>query len=101
MVKKASDENIIVHATNFYDYFFTQSNGCKSRVTITRLPYFDGDYWPTHAEIILNNLMKEEECSEPKKKLIKRDTKIFKHKQPIEDCDKDALLIDKVCNFLL
>ncbi|KMZ73733.1 hypothetical protein ZOSMA_141G00020 [Zostera marina] len=96
MVKKASDENIIVHATNFYDYFFTQSNGCKSRVTITRLPYFDGDYWPTHAEIILNNLMKEEECSEPKKKLIKRDTKIFKHKQPIEDCDKDALLIDKI-----
>lgn len=101
MVKKASDENIIVHATNFYDYFFTQSNGCKSRVTVTRLPYFDGDYWPIQAEIILNNLMDEEESGESKKKLIKRDAKTFKHKQPSEGCDKDALLIDKVCYFLL
>ncbi|KAI9092971.1 hypothetical protein K1719_027494 [Acacia pycnantha] len=45
MIRKASEEDIVVNHTNMHDQFFVASKSCNSKVTAARLPYFDGDYW--------------------------------------------------------
>ncbi|KAI3853814.1 hypothetical protein MKX03_000919 [Papaver bracteatum] len=51
MLSEAENENIAANVTNLYDYFFVPRG--EQKVTATRLPYFDGDYWPLIAEALL------------------------------------------------
>ncbi|KAL1221472.1 Histone acetyltransferase HAC5 [Cardamine amara subsp. amara] len=59
MLKKASKEDVVVECTNLYDHFFVQSGECRANVTASRLPYFDGDYWPGAAEDFIRQMSQE------------------------------------------
>lgn len=100
MLRKAMKENIVAELTNLYDHFFISSGECKAKVTATRLPYFDGDYWPGAAEDIIYKLGQEEDG----RKLNKKGP--IKVKKPITkrglkasgqtDLSKDLLLMHRV-----
>jgi len=59
MPKKATEENIVVGLTNIYDHFFLPTEIGNSKVTASRLPYFDGDYWCGNAMVVAKTLEKE------------------------------------------
>ena len=53
MLRKAQSEGIVVEVTNLYETFFIKCGESKVDVSATRLPYFDGDYWPGAIEEVL------------------------------------------------
>ncbi|MCL7029088.1 hypothetical protein MKW94_010599 [Papaver nudicaule] len=57
MLNKAKGEGIVADVTNYYDYFFKGDR--KHKVKAARLPYFEGDYWPSIAESELKKLIDE------------------------------------------
>ncbi|XP_057817200.1 histone acetyltransferase HAC1 isoform X2 [Cryptomeria japonica] len=102
MLSKATEENIVLDVTNFYDYFFTSADECKARVTITRLPYFDGDYWPGAIEDMIFQLEVGDENfrKQQKKSKSKRNTTDWiSHGAPQtglpDSFPKDTLLMQK------
>ncbi|XP_071711216.1 histone acetyltransferase HAC1-like [Rutidosis leptorrhynchoides] len=104
MLKKASNENIVVELTNLYDHFFVSSGECKAKVTAARLPYFDGDYWPGAAEDMIYQLQLEEDGRKQNKKgplkkpVTKRALKAFGQSQTdlSGNVSKDLLLMRKL-----
>jgi len=96
MLKKATEENIIVGLTNVYDHFFlpTTEKG-NSKVTASRLPYFDGDCWCGNAMVVANTLEKESRGDYEKllKQVSNRTMKDMGHAKP----SKDILVMQKVC----
>ncbi|KAL4583212.1 hypothetical protein LXL04_007779 [Taraxacum kok-saghyz] len=102
MLRKATKENIVVDLTNLYDHFFVSSGECKAKVTATRLPYFDGDYWPGAAEDIIYQLRQEEEGRKQnrkgsiKKTLNKRALKASGQTDLSGNASKDLLLMHRL-----
>ncbi|KAJ9567631.1 hypothetical protein OSB04_003597 [Centaurea solstitialis] len=102
MLKKASKESIVVGLTNLYDHFFVSSGECKAKVTATRLPYFDGDYWPGAAEDIIYQLRQEEDGRKQNKKgalkktMTKRALKASGQTDLSGNASKDLLLMHRV-----
>ncbi|ESQ29866.1 hypothetical protein EUTSA_v10012306mg [Eutrema salsugineum] len=68
MLRKASEEDVVVECTNLYDQFFVQSGECRANVTAARLPYFDGDYWPGAAEDLIQQMSQEDDGTKSNKK---------------------------------
>jgi hypothetical protein len=105
MLRKASKEEIVVELTNLYDHFFITMGGCKAKVTASRLPYFDGDYWPGAAEDMINQLRQEEDDrklqkkSKTKKIITKRALKAAGHTDLSGNASKDAMLMQKASFF--
>jgi hypothetical protein len=105
MLRKASKEEIVVELTNLYDHFFLTMGECKAKVTASRLPYFDGDYWPGAAEDMINQLRQEEDDrklqkkSKTKKIITKRALKAAGHTDLSGNASKDAMLMQKVSFF--
>jgi E1A/CREB-binding protein len=105
MLRKASKEEIVVELTNLYDHFFITMGECKAKVTASRLPYFDGDYWPGAAEDMINQLRQEEDDrklqkkSKTKKIITKRALKAAGHTDLSGNASKDAMLMQKVSFF--
>ncbi|XP_078153512.1 putative histone acetyltransferase HAC-like 1 isoform X2 [Carex rostrata] len=86
LLKKGVKENIVVETTNLYDHFFTNEGESRAKVTATRLPYFDGDYWPGAAEDIFTQLRQE-----------KTDLKLQNKKtRKASDVCKDSMLMKKL-----
>jgi len=59
MLKKATEENIVVGLTKVYDHFFLPIEIGNSKVTASHLPYFDGDCWCANAMVVAKTLEKE------------------------------------------
>nr|XP_019702086.1 histone acetyltransferase HAC1 isoform X2 [Elaeis guineensis] len=53
MIKKATKQKVVMEHSNLYDHFLIPASGRKAKFTAARLPYFDSDYWPGEAEILL------------------------------------------------
>ena len=53
MIRKATKQNVVMEHSNLYDHFFVPAGECKAKVSAAHLPYFDSDYWPGEAEILL------------------------------------------------
>ncbi|GJV56945.1 histone acetyltransferase HAC1-like protein isoform X1 [Tanacetum coccineum] len=102
MLRKASREDIVVELTNLYDHFFVSSGESKAKVTATRLPYFDGDYWPGAAEDIIYQLRQEEEGRKQnkrgplKKTITKRALKASGQFDFSGNVSKDMLLMHRL-----
>ena len=102
MISKAKTEKIAVSNKNLYDYFFTVTGDCKAKVTATRLPYFDGDYWPGAAEDMIMQLQEEEigrkqlKKGKTKKTVTKRATKTTAQAELASNASKDLQLMHKV-----
>jgi E1A/CREB-binding protein len=100
MLKKATEENIVVGLTNVYDHFFVAAEKGDSKVTASRLPYFDGDCWSGNAMEAAKTI--EKECVGDYEKMLKeqvpnRALKTMGHANPSKDTAKDILVMRKVC----
>ncbi|CAI8601495.1 unnamed protein product [Vicia faba] len=102
MLRKASKENVVVDITNLYDHFFTSTGECRAKVTASRLPYFDGDYWPGAAEDLIYQLRQEEDGRRQNKKgttkktITKRALKASGQSDLSGNASKDLLLMHKL-----
>ncbi|KAM0891670.1 hypothetical protein ACQ4PT_026242 [Festuca glaucescens] len=102
MLQKATKEEIVVELTNLYDHFFITMGECKAKVTTSRLPYFDGDYWRGAAEDMINQIRQEEDDrklqkkSKAKKIFTKKALKAAGYTDLSSNASKDAMLMQKV-----
>lgn len=99
MLRKGMDDDIILDFTNLYDSFFIASEDSNTKITAARLPYFDGDFWPSKAEEMIPKVDLEsggdfEKCV--KKILRNRTLKAMGHKELTANAAKDILLMQKV-----
>ena len=85
MINKAANEGIVVRRTTFYDRFFSQAGGLNTNMTTARLPYFDGDYWPSAIEKYLKDIKNEGSGLS----------------NPFDAAEIDALLMQRVSSFTL
>ncbi|KAF6170471.1 hypothetical protein GIB67_036245, partial [Kingdonia uniflora] len=101
MVKKATSESIVVAVSNLYDQYFLARG--ESKVMATRLPYFDGDYWPSSAETIISDLKKEEAGEDLKikgKKTNSRTLKAMGYTDASANSSKDIQLMVKLGKYI-
>ncbi|XP_078157136.1 putative histone acetyltransferase HAC-like 1 [Carex rostrata] len=99
MLKKAVKENIVVDITNMYDHFFTNQRESRAKVTAARLPYFDGDYWPGAAEVMITQLRQGKDDRKQHKKgnmKTKHALKAVGHTDLSSNASKDAMLMHKL-----
>ncbi|KAM3224549.1 hypothetical protein ACQJBY_057748 [Aegilops geniculata] len=102
MIRKATKEEIVVELTNLYDHFFITTGECKAKVTASRLPYFDGDYWPGAAEDMVNQLRQEEDDQKLQKKgnakkiIRKRALEAAGHTDLSGNASEDDMLMQKL-----
>ncbi|TVU21217.1 hypothetical protein EJB05_30842 [Eragrostis curvula] len=100
MLQKATEEEIVVGLTNIYDHFFITTGECKAKVTATRLPYFDGDYWSRAAEDMIIQLRHEHVRNNIKCTTDNVTTKgglnVTGHTDIIGNTSMDAMLMQKL-----
>jgi E1A/CREB-binding protein len=103
MLRKASKEDVVVECTNLYNHFFVQSGECRANVTAARLPYFDGDYWPSAAEDLLRQMNQEDDGETKlhrkgltKKVISKRALKAVGQLDLSLNASKDRLMMQKL-----
>ncbi|XP_057951234.1 probable histone acetyltransferase HAC-like 1 [Malania oleifera] len=104
MLRKAEIGKVIANFTNLYDQFFVPSEDCDTKVTASRLPLFDGDYWAGVAEDMIRNI--EEESGEGlqkkmKKLLSNRSLKAMAQTYQSDEAAKDILLMQKLGQTIL
>ncbi|XP_015075239.1 probable histone acetyltransferase HAC-like 1 [Solanum pennellii] len=97
MLKKASEEGIVVSHTNLYDQFF----GLSTRNSAAHLPYFNGDYWSGAAEEIIRNIEKENRADKAKKLMTKSTLKAIGNDNVYADATKDILVMQKLGQTIL
>ncbi|CAA3002477.1 histone acetyltransferase HAC12-like isoform X2 [Olea europaea subsp. europaea] len=104
MIRKAVEKKVVVDHTNFYDHFFVPNVECNVMITAARLPYFDGAYWSTAAEDVMQNIGKGSGGGSEKmvQKLITRRTlKSMGHGDLSADVTKDLMVMEKVGQTIL
>ncbi|CAI9763333.1 unnamed protein product [Fraxinus pennsylvanica] len=104
MIRKAVEKNIVVDHTNFYDHFFVPNVECNVKITAARLPYFDGAYWSTAAEDVMQNI--EKGSGEGSEKMVqqlrrRRTLKSMGHSDLSADATKDLMVMEKLGQTIL
>ncbi|GJV05613.1 zinc finger, TAZ-type containing protein [Tanacetum coccineum] len=97
MLKKASNEGIVVGQNNLYNQFFVPKREENIKITAACLPYFDGAFWLGNAEALSKKLEEKESlgklCSNS---LNKRTLKALGRDNPTKDVLVMQQLGDKV-----
>ncbi|XP_057426314.1 histone acetyltransferase HAC1-like [Lotus japonicus] len=103
MLRKAAEENIVLGLSNIYDHFFVPTGKWDSKVTASRLPYFDGDYWSSRAMGLAGDIDKDSGYEKTLKKLVKnkRALKALGHVNPSIDTAKDILVMQRLGKEIL
>nr|GEV16097.1 histone acetyltransferase HAC1-like isoform X3 [Tanacetum cinerariifolium] len=102
MLKKATEDHVVVDYTNIYNHFFVPSGEANSKITAARLPYFDGDYWSGAAENIVRKLEVEESAGGglqsklPNKRILKA-----MGQDKVDVAIKDVLVMQKLGQTIL
>ncbi|CAH8385562.1 unnamed protein product [Eruca vesicaria subsp. sativa] len=103
MLRKASEEDVVVECTNLYEQFFDQIDECRADVTAARLPYFDGDYLPGAAEDLIQKMRQEGDGTTKlngkgytKKVITKRALRAVGQSDLPVNASKDRLLMQKL-----
>ncbi|GKD02345.1 histone acetyltransferase HAC1-like protein isoform X3, partial [Tanacetum coccineum] len=102
MLKKATEDHVVVDYTNIYNHFFVPSGEANSKITAARLPYFDGDYWSGAAENIVRKLEVEEsvggglQSKLPNKRILKA-----MGQDKVDVAMKDVLVMQKLGQTIL
>ncbi|XP_020519887.1 histone acetyltransferase HAC1 isoform X1 [Amborella trichopoda] len=100
MILKATNDNIVVENTNMYEQFFLCSGEKKAKVTMSRVPYFEGDYFTREAEYIIANILKEEDSKRLRKSGKRPTSKVAPETQTqaavANDASKEALVMQKL-----
>ncbi|KAL7618660.1 hypothetical protein Lser_V15G00516 [Lactuca serriola] len=60
MLKKGSEDGVVMDYTNLYNQFFVASGEGNTKIIAARLPFFDSDYWSGAAKNIVRKLELEE-----------------------------------------
>ncbi|KAI3783371.1 hypothetical protein L1987_42450 [Smallanthus sonchifolius] len=95
MLKKATEDNIVVDHTNLYNQFFVPSGEGNMKITAARLPDFDGDYWSGAAENIVRKLEVEESAGGLQSKLPNKRILKAMGQDKIDVAVKDVLVMQK------
>ncbi|KAI3794060.1 hypothetical protein L1987_36685 [Smallanthus sonchifolius] len=101
MLKKATEDNIVVDHTNLYNQFFVPSGEGNMKITAARLPYFDGDYWSGAAENIVRKLEVEESAGGLQSKLPNKRILKAMGQDKIDIAVKDVLVMQKLGQTIL
>lgn len=99
MLRKGMEEDIILDFTNLYDSFFKPREDCNTQITAARLPYFDGDFWPSKAEEMIPKVEIESGGDfekNVKKVLRNRTLKAMGRNELTTNAAKDILLMQKL-----
>ncbi|KAI3713098.1 hypothetical protein L1987_71669 [Smallanthus sonchifolius] len=98
MLNKAAADGIVVDQTNLYDHFFEPAKCGNIKISVARLPYFDGDYWSETAENISKKLDEEESLGGLLSKLpSKRKLMAMGH----NELTRDALVMQRLGKAIL
>ncbi|XP_045818200.1 histone acetyltransferase HAC1-like [Trifolium pratense] len=104
MLKRATEENIVVGLTNLYDHFFLPTEESDSKLSASRLPYFDGDYWCGYAMGAATEIEKESGGDYEKmlkKQVPNRALKTMGHDNPSRDTAKDILVMQRLGQHII
>nr|XP_043634708.1 histone acetyltransferase HAC1-like [Erigeron canadensis] len=101
MLKKASEDNVVVDHTNFYHQFFVPNEETNTKITAARLPYFDGDYWSGAAENIVRKLEIEEKAGGLQSKLPNKRILKSMGQDKHDIAMKDVLVMQKLGQTIL
>nr|KAJ0202032.1 hypothetical protein LSAT_V11C600316440 [Lactuca sativa] len=96
MLKKGSEDGVVMDYTNLYNQFFVASGEGNTKITAARLPFFDSDYWSGADENIVRKLEVEETSDgglQSKLKAIGQDK--------LDVAVKDVLVMQKLIFFLV
>ncbi|KAK9050683.1 hypothetical protein SSX86_030344 [Deinandra increscens subsp. villosa] len=101
MLKKATEDNVVVDHTNLYNQFFVPSGEGNTKITAARLPYFDGDYWSGAAENIIKKLEVEESAGGLQSKLPNKRILKAMGQDKTDIAVKDVLVMQKLGQTIL
>ena len=95
LLKKATQEGIVVNQTTLYDRFFVPR---QAPITAARLPYFDGDYWPAMTDRILKEI--DGQANERVRKGIHNSMKMLGITNASRAANNNVLFMEKVSQIM-
>ncbi|CAI9284690.1 unnamed protein product [Lactuca saligna] len=97
MLKKGSEDGVVMDYTNLYNQFFVASGEGNTKITAAHLPFFDSDYWSGAAENIGRKLEVEETSDGGLQSKLpnKRNLKAMEQDKP-DVVVKDVLVMQKL-----